>query len=208
MRTSLISLSLAVLAVVSFGATPDDRTQPPEYERASAANSVSTFEATHATQKLRVTLLGVTKGCAFLKSQELVVDGARKHGNNVISWLRVAVLVEQLGDKADSLGAIDVEIRTADQQQVVENLKVQQPGNPDAIGSRTQGIAIRMLDYQQLASETFPTAPPQVEKPAQSRVLLMTWSGSVRETHQAELRLKFGSTTEPEEFVFKDVPLP
>lgn len=208
MRTSLMILSLALLAVVAVAATPDEPPKAPDAGDAAAANFVSTYEAKQANPKLRVTLLGVTKGFAFLDSQKLVNEGGRQHGNNVMPWLRVAVLVEQLGDKADSLGVIGFEIRTADGQELVERLKVQRPGNPNAIDSRSQGTAIRRLDYQLLESELFPTAKPQVEKPVQSHVLVLTVSGRIRETQHAELRLKLGNATEPDEFVFKEVPLP
>lgn len=208
MRTSLMILSLAVLAVVAVTATPDEPPKAPDTGDAAAANSVSSYEAKQANPKLRVTLLGLTKGFAFLDSQEPVNEGGRLHGNNVVPWLRVAVLVERLGDKPVSLEVIDFEIRTADGQELVKRLKVQRPGNPLAIDSRSQGVAIRQLDFQHLESELFPTAPSQVEKPDQSRVLFLTVSGRTRETHHAELRLKLGNATDPEEFVFKEVPLP
>lgn len=206
MRTSLIVLSLAILAVVAFAAAPDDTPTPSKTGDTSAVGSVQTYDATKASQRLRVTLLGVTKGVAFLESQELAADDGRKHGNNVIPWLRIAVLVERLGDTPEPLGAIGFEIRTPDGQKLVDTLHVQLPGTATTITSRASGVALNDLPdpAHRLALQLFPTASPKVENPDRSKVLFLTVSGNVRDADRAELLLKFGE----EEFVFKDVPLP
>ena len=205
MQTSLIVLSLAILAVVAFATASDDRPTPSKTGGTSAVGSVQTYEVKQASQKLRVMLLGITKGVAFLESQELVSGDGRKHGNNVIPWLRVAVLVELLGDNPEPLGANGFEIRTPDGQELVEALQVQLPGIATTITSQATGVAqIDLSDSTHLALRLFPTASPEVEKPDRSQVLLLTVSGHVRDSHRAELLLKFGK----EKFVFKNIPLP
>jgi hypothetical protein len=207
MRTSLIVSSLAILGVVGFAAAPEETTAPSKTSGTPAVGSVQTYDATTANQQFRVTLLGVTKGVAFLNSQELAADGGRKHGNNVIPWLRIAVLVERLSDNAEPLGAIGFEIRTPDGQRLVDTLHVQLPGTGTTVISRESGVALNDLpdSARRLALQLFPTASPKVENPDRSKVLFLTVSGNIRDdSRRAELLLKFGE----DEFVFKDVPLP
>jgi hypothetical protein len=210
MRAPLTVLLLVVLAVVAFAAAPNERPKRAVSDGDSETASVETYGAQQATPKLRVTLLGITKGVAFLESQELAVDGGRKHGNNVIPWLRVAVLTERLNDQAKPLGPVGIEIRTPEGREMVEPLKVQHSvdGQLVAVKSRASGVAQMQLDFEHLAQTLFPTAPPKVEKPEQSFVLVFTISGRVRDAAKIELIMRFGDATESEEVVFTDVPVP
>ncbi len=170
------------------------------------AATVAIYGGQQASSKVRVTLLGITKGVAFLESQELAADGGRKHGDNVIPWLRVAVLAEGISDHPRRLGPIGIKIQTADGQEIVESLKVQRLVNGELapIDGRASGVAQVALDFSPAAQMLFPTAPPRVEKPEQSVLLFFTMSGRVREARKAELILRFGN----EEIVFKGVPVP
>ncbi len=47
-------------------------------------SEIATFESVQQDKDYRVTLLGVTKGVAFVDSQKPVDDGGRPHGKNVV----------------------------------------------------------------------------------------------------------------------------
>ena len=66
---------------------------------------------------------------AFLESQEPANDGGRRRGNNAVRWVRVAVLVERLGDEPAPLGGVGIEFQTPDGEELIE--KVGMPNLPE-----------------------------------------------------------------------------
>lgn len=167
-------------------------------------SAVGTYNATHESRKIRVTVLGITKGVALLATQDLVLDGDRLHGSNIVPWLRINVLVERLTD--DAIGPVGWELQTADRQNVVEETNIQTGGL--SICSQASGTAQIDMDFQHLASILFPTAPPKVDDPNRSCVFAFTVSGDFRKTDKAILTLGFGEGEQREEVVFNDVPIP
>ena len=179
------------------------RADTPEVA-AKQLSAVGTYDATHECRKFRVTVLGSTKGVAFLASEELVGGGNRSHGSNAVPWLRINVLVERLTD--DAFGPVGWQLQTDDGQNLVEETNIQTDGF--SMRSRASGTAQMDMDFQCLTSALFPTAPPKVDNPDRSTVFAFTVSGQFRKTEKANLILGFGEGKQREEVVFKDVPIP
>ena len=84
---AIVSVAVGAAAVFS---SAEEETQKSE---------IATFESVQQDKDYRVTLLGVTKGIAFLESQELINDGGRPPGKNAVPWMRVVTVIENLTDK-------------------------------------------------------------------------------------------------------------
>lgn len=202
-----IPLVLVILVLLDSGSNANPgtpaRADTPQ-PAAKPTGAVGTYDATQESRTSRVTLLGITKGVAFLASQDLVDDGGREHGNNTVPWLRINVLVERLADK--TVEPISWELETADGQNLVEKTTIQSHGF--SISSQASGTAQMDMPCQQLTSTLFPTAPPTVANPNRSSVFALTVSGHFRKTDKAVLILGIGEGIQREEVVFKDVPIP
>ena len=93
---TLIGVVVAVGAAAIFS-------NAEEEERKS---EIATFESVQQNKDYRVSLLGVTKGIAFVDSQELIGDGGRPPGKNAVPWMRVATVIEELTDNDETWGFI------------------------------------------------------------------------------------------------------
>jgi hypothetical protein len=188
----------------------DEPRDPTTKQVATPVASIQTYRAQQTKGKLRVSILGITKGVAFLESQEPADDGGRRRGNNAITWVRAAVLVERLGDEPAPLGVVGIEFRTPDGENLVETIKreISVKGKTFVITGR--GTSVAQLDHHfwPRARDLFPTALPNVEKPDQSMVFLVTKSGRNRATRTATFSFRFGKEGAQQEFVFENVPMP
>ena len=203
---AMFGLIVSRLAWIVHLSVPNESTVRADEARATTTEqiaspvaSVPTFCSQQTRGRLRVSVLGITKGVAFLESQEPAIDGGRKRGNNAIARVRAAVVVERLGDEPAQLGGIDICFRTPDGEELVESHVV--------IG---HGSRLAELDhyYWPRARDLFPTALTNVEKPSQSKVILAAESGRTRATRTATLLIRFGKHGAQEEFVFENVPMP
>lgn len=147
---------------------------------------------TKVSRDYRVTLLGITKGIAFLDSKNRVTDDGRSCGKNAVPWARVAVMIERPGEED---GPWRFELQTADDQKVVQSVKL-------------AGITEIDLDFPRLAAAIFPTSPPEVDSPERAKVFLITLSGVSRESKLATIRFEFGSKAQRQELIFENIPIP
>lgn len=172
--------------------------------------SISSYPACQTKADIRVSLLGISKGVAFLKSQEPAADGGREHGDNAVPWLRVSVLVEMLGDNPAPLGTWSYEIQTSEGKELVDKIrhKLTVKGEPVLVSGSSSGVAEWDVDHPQLSSQLFPSASPEVENPKQSKVFQITESGRFRKTPTTTLLLHFRKEGGEQNFVFNDIPLP
>lgn len=206
-RCVSILVLCAIPVALLFGQTTPTRT-PEQAEStevgAKQISAIRTYDATYESRKIRVTVLGITKGIAFLDSQDLIADGDRPHGSSAVPWLRINVMVERLTD--DDFGLVGFEIQTADGQDLVRETDVQTGGY--AISGRATGTAQMDMNYEQLTSVLFPVAPPEVSNPRRSTIFAFTVSGHIRKTEKGCLILRFGEGKQREEVLFKDIPIP
>jgi hypothetical protein len=151
----------------------------------------------------RVSLLGVTKGIAFVDSQELISDGGRLPGKNAVPWMRVIAVIEKLTEK-DERWSFSAE--TADGQELVGKVRIESNGR--VFGSRTRGIAEMDCDFPRLRAATFPVGLPEGLHAQTSKVHACTLSGKFRPSETVVLRFSFGDAKDRRELVFIDVPLP
>jgi hypothetical protein len=172
--------------------------------------SIQSYPAQQTKGKLRVSLLGVTKGVAFLDSQEPAIDGGRKHGENAITWLRAAVLVERLGDEPQAIASVGFEFRGPDGEGLVEEIKYKLAVDtkPVVVDGHGSGVAFVDLRSGRLSHDFFPVAPPHVEKPDQAIVVLATQSGRILATRTATLLVRIGNDDARQEFLFENLPMP
>ena len=91
---TLIAVAVAVGAAAEFS----------NAEEEARKSEIAAFESVQQTEDYRVTLLGVTKGIAFLDSQELIGDGGRSPGKNAVPWMRVVTVIEKLTDQDEPWG--------------------------------------------------------------------------------------------------------
>lgn len=169
----------------------------------SRKSEIATYESVQQNTDYRVSLLGLTKGIAFLDSQELIADAGRSHGNNAVPWMKVAVAIENLTNKDGHLG---FKAETADGAELVGKIRVETNGR--VTGSRSRGTAEMDLDFPPLLAATFPTAPPKDAESKKSKVYVFTLSGKFQQSDTVTLRFTFGEANMRRELVFKDVPLP
>ena len=174
-------------------------------EEETRKSEIATFESVQQDKDYRVTLLGVTKGIAFLESQELINDGGRPPGKNAVPWMRVVTVVEKLTDKDEVWG---FSAETADGKELVGEVRWQWQRNGRVFTSRTSGIAEMDYNYPPLRDATFPVGMPEVLSAKKSKVYSITLSGKFQHSETAVLRFSFGDASNRRELVFKGVPLP
>ena len=165
-------------------------------------SEIATLETVQQDKDYRVTLLGVTKGIAFLDSQELINDGGRAPGKNAVPWMRVVTTIEKLTDKEEPWG---FSAETADGKELVGKIGYQWR-NGRVFQGNTSGIAEMDSNYPPLRHVTFPVALPEGSN-ASSKVFAITLSGKIP-SGTSVLRFFFGEEKDRRELVFHDVPLP
>lgn len=191
-------ITLSIVAVVIVAASVF--TNAGEVTRKS---EIGTFESVQQNRDYRISLLGITKGIAFVDSQELINDGGRPPGNNAVPWMRVVAVIEKLTDK-DETWSFSAE--TVDGKELVGKVRIESNGR--VFGSRSNGIAEMDCDFPRLPTATFPVGLPQDLNEQQSKVYSFTLSGKFQPAETAVLRFSFGDSETRRELVFNEVPLP
>lgn len=190
----LMSVAVIVTATAVFS-SPVAKTRVSE---------ITTFDSVQQNNDYRVSLLGITKGIAFVDSQEPIGDGSRAPGKNAVPWMRVVAVIEKLTGK-DETSKFRAE--TADGQELVGKLQVESNGR--VVGSRVNGgIAEFDCDHPALREAAFPVGLPEDLKDDKCQVYAFTLSGKFQASETAVLRFAFGDKDDRRELVFKDVPLP
>jgi hypothetical protein len=165
-------------------------------------SEIGTFDSVRQDSDYRVSLLSVTKGVAFLDSQELVSVGGRTPGNNVVPWMRVATVIEKLTDKEEPWG---FKAEGADGTDLVSKISIATDGHSHT--TRSRGLAEMDLDFPPLQGSIFPTETPKGSSP-QSKAYLFTLSGKIQKSETVTFRFWFGNEADRRELVFQGVPLP
>ncbi len=176
----------------------ESETRDATFEPAS-----STYNPIHEDSERRVTILSVTKGLAFLKSQEPIAAqfaGERQPGENVLPWLRVNVLVERLDGQTGSIGPVQLEIESDDCEEFVATLEGRR--------RRVSGSAVVALDHHKLDLMLFPFGPLTVKDADRSRVFSFSESGRFCDADKVTLRLSVGTEENRKEVLFENVPIP
>ena len=166
-------------------------------------SEIASFESVQQDEDYRVTLLGVTKGIAFLESQELIGDGGRPPGKYAVPWMRVVTVIEKLTDKDEPWG---FSAETADGKELVGKLRIESNGR--VFTSRSRGSAEMDCDFPPLRVATFPAGLPKGLSAKKSKVHSFTLSGKFQQSNTVVLRFSFGDANNRRELVFKGVPLP
>ena len=172
-------------------------------EEATRKSEIDTLESVLQNRDYRVSLLGITKGIAFVDSQAPIDDGGRPPGNNAVPWMRVVAVIEKRTDK-DEMWGFNAE--TTDGKPLVGKVRIEANGR--VIGSRSSGITEMDCDTPQLPATTFPVGLTQDLNEQQSKVYAFTLSGKFQPAETAVLRFTFGDAKHRRELVFDDVPLP
>ena len=165
-------------------------------------SAIGLFESTQQNDDYRVTLLGVTKGVAFLDSQVLVAGGGRSHGKNVVPWMRVTTVIEKLTNKNELQGFA---AETDDGTEFVGEIDTEINGN--VAGGRASGTEEMDLNSPPLRGAIFPAEKPNGTSP-KTKVFLYTLSGKIPESDTVTFRFSFGAEGDRRELVFKNVPMP
>ena len=172
-------------------------------EEEAQKSEIGTFESVQQNRDYRVLLLGVTKGIAFVDSQELIDDGGRPPGKNAVPWMRVATVVERLTDKNEPMGFT---AETADGKELVGKVEIESNGR--VFTSRSRGNAEMDFEFPPLRAATFPVGMPKGLNARTSKVHVFTLSGKFQPSETVVLRFSFGDAKDRRELVFNDVPLP
>ncbi len=180
----------------------DTLDQPAMQGDEARSSEIATFESVRQNEDYRITLLGVKKGVDFLDSQELVHDGARPHGKNVVPWMRVTTVIEKLTNKDEPWG---FKAETEDGSELVGTINNERNGR--VMGSRINGLEEMDLQYPPLPAAIFPAETPKGSSP-KTKVYLFTLSGKIQESDTVTLRFWFGDEGDRRELVFKNVPMP
>jgi hypothetical protein len=166
-------------------------------------SEIATFESVQQNEDYRVSILGVTKGIAFLDSQDPISDGGRPPGKNAVPWMRVGAVIEKLTDKDE---AVDFRVETADGTELVGKVRIETNGR--VIESRASGSAEMDCDFPPLRAATFPVGIRKDLDAQKSKVHCFTLSGKFQPSETVVLRFSFGDANNHRELVFKDVPIP
>jgi hypothetical protein len=171
-------------------------------EEETRKSEIATFESVQQDKDYRVSLLGVTKGIAFLDSQELINDGGRPPGTNAVPWMRVTTVIEKLTNKNEPWG---FKAETADGAEFVGKINIENNGH--VFSSRIRGLAEMDLIFPPLRAAIFPAKTPKGSSP-KTKVYLFTLSGKIQESDTVTFRFLFGDEGDRRELVFKNVPTP
>ncbi len=190
---ALIGVAVAVGAAAVFS----------NAEEQAQKSEIATFESVQQNKDYRVSLLGVTKGIAFVDSQELIDDGGRPPGKNAVPWMRVAAVVERLTDRNEPWRFT---AETTDGKELVGKVRIESNGR--VFTSRSRGMAEMDSEFPQLRAATFPVGMPKGLNAKTSRVHTFTLSGKFQPSETVVLRFSFGDAEDRRELVFNDVPLP
>lgn len=194
-RLLLIVALCALLGIVQVGLRSNllnDARAEAAATSVTESSGVTPCITSKATRDYRVTLLGITKGIAFLDSKNRVSGDGRSRGKNAVPWVRVAVMIER-PEKKDGIWRFYAQ--TVDDQGVVQSVKL-------------AGITEMDLNYPPLAAAIFPTSIPEVDSPERAKVHLITLSGVSPESKLAMMRFEFGSEAQRQELIFENIPLP
>ncbi|MEX2113170.1 MAG: hypothetical protein WD845_08295 [Pirellulales bacterium] len=193
-KKHFLGFAIATVIFCSFGATLCLSQTPGDSAGA---------QLTQSSEHLRATVLGVTKGVAFLEGPEPVGDGGRLEGSHPVEWLQVKVLVEML-DVADSIGAIKWELLTPEGQPFAMSKPVSGTGT-----GRASSIVESDLTDPRLSALLQPSRVPPLEDATRGKVLLLGVSGKLHTGKTMQLKLSFSAQQgEPwEEFLF-ELPVP
>lgn len=192
-HVTLMSVAVVVGAVAVLSSAEEE----------TRKSEIATFESVQQDKDYRVSLLGITKGIAFLDSQELINDGGRSPGKNAVPWMRVVTVIERLTDKDETWG---FSAETADGKELVGKVRIEWNGR--VIGSRISGLAEMDCDLPRLREATFPVGMPKGLNVKTSKVHAFTLSGKFPPSETVVLRFFFGDKNNRRELVFKGVPLP
>ena len=191
-------LTFVIVAVVAGAASVFSNA-----EKVTWKSEIDTFESMQQNRDYRVSLLGITKGIAFVDSQSPIDEGGRAPGNNAVPWMRVVAVIEKRTDKNETWG---FSAETTDGKPLVGKVRIESNGR--VIGSRSNGITEMDCDSPQLPDATFPVGLPLDLNEQQSKVYSFTLSGKFQPAETAVLRFSFGDANNRRELVFDDVPLP
>lgn len=193
MNRCFICLGVAVITWVGSGVSSGDEEQQSE---------IPAFESVQQNDDYQISLLGVTRGIAFLDTQELVSGGGRAFGNNAVPWMRVATAIEKLIDKDEPLG---FKAETADGTELPGRLSIETNGHIHT--SRVRGLAQMDLQYPPIRAAIFPTEIPKGSSP-KTKVYLFLLSGEIPESDSFTFRFSFGEEGDRRELVFENIPMP
>jgi hypothetical protein len=162
------------------------------------------LQLVQSSDNLRVSVLGVTKGVAFLKSPEPVVDGGRAEGSHPVEWMQVKVLVETLGE-VDSMGVIKWELVTPEGRPFATPKPVEGAGTVRANST----IESDPTGDLRLPAMLYPSRVPQLKDATRVKVFIFGVSGELHTGKTIRLELSFsGNKSEARgKFVF-DLPMP
>lgn len=194
-RLRLCVTLCAILGIVQFGLRSnllDDARADAATPSVAESSGVTSGITAKATRDYRVTLLGITKGIAFLDSKDPITGDGRSYGKNAVPWVRVAVMIER-PEKKDGKWRFDAQ--TVDDQAALQSVKL-------------AGITEIDLTVPRLDDALFPTSIPEVDSPERTKVHLITLSGVSPESKSANMRFEFGSGDQRQELTFENIPLP
>ena len=164
---------------------------------------IAVFDSVQENNDYRIHLLGITKGIAFLNTQEMISDGERSPGENVIPWMRVTVVIEKLTNKNESFRFT---AETSDGAELVGKTNIEVDGR--VAKSRSQGTSEFDLDSPKLRGENFPTAIPAGLTANNAKVYVFTLSGKFASAEMMVLRFSFDNKENQRDILFQDVPIP
>lgn len=172
-------------------------------EKEAKDAEITTFETVQQNKDYRITLLGVTKGIAFVDSQEPIDGGDRAPGKNAVPWIRVFTVIENLTDRNEPWR---FQAETDDGRELVSKVRVQSNGH--VVKSRANGLAEMDFNFPGLRKVTFPVDLPAGLDATKAKVYAFTLSGQFERTETFVLRFSFGDDKDRRELKFNEVPLP
>lgn len=163
--------------------------------QAQTVEEVSRAQLIQTNKNRRITVLGVTRGVAFLKTTDPVVDGDREVGVNPVEWMQIKLFVEMLVD-VKSIGNYRWELLTPEGKSLATN----------AHGGSTIECD---LNAPRLPALLYPVRAPQPNVESGGKVLIFGESGDLYTGRTVHLKMSFWAkgSSKREEFRFI-VPMP
>lgn len=128
----------------------------------------------------RVTVLGISRGIAFLKDASPLLNAEKESGPYPVAWVQTAVFVENLKD-SQPIRFFKIELKAADGSEYVV------PSNAKLASKVTQS----MTTDPRLPALLFPVKVPSVADPSRCTFFILWKAGTLYQGDKARLEIAF-----------------
>jgi len=170
---------------------------------AGPADVGHSLQSRQSTEHGRVTVLGITRGTAFLASPAPVGDATREMGSHPVEWIRVVVFAEKLS-ATKGTDDYQMQLLTPEEKPFVEPVE----RVDKKLAERASSIMQSELSDPRLPAILYPVELPKSNSEFGSHVFVLTISGQFPESKTGMLVMSFTTDNGKRETFEFDVTVP